>query len=185
MWLQHVYQRVAVHMLVNMRAFSCHFGLLPRARCTAGPRMCEPHLGHIDVMMSTRASVKARSLDVDLVWHWPCTNFGSELWILHYRCCPTTLSGKAPDLATRSALMLPLPLRPDKLSNSPAEHLEEHSRYASPSSLSTNWKCSLLLLELPSDRHRASERSVRIILPLRLLVRDNLSACCLHTWVNA
>ena len=137
--------RITVHM--NMTAWSCHFGLLSRVQRTLDLRMCKPHcgllrLGRIDVMISTRASVKTRvpSLDVDLVWHRPCSNFGSELWILHYRCCPTTLSGKAPDLARRSALRSPLPLRPDKLSIQPSEPLKEHSRYTSPSSLGTGWK---------------------------------------------
>ena len=145
-------------MPLNMTATSCHFGLLSRARRTPDLRMCELHcgllrLGRIDVMISTRASVKTRvpSLDVDLVWHWPCTNFGSELWILHYRCCPTTLSGKAPDLATRSALMLPLPLRPplpsSSLLPSPSSApitaqwtdavLERMRRGSSPSSVAT------------------------------------------------
>ena len=116
--------------------------------------MCEPHcgllrLGRIDVMISTRASVKAlagvSSLYVDLVWHRPCTDFGSR-WFLHARCCLSMLSGKAPDVARCSALILPLPLHPDELSIDPSEPLEEHSRYASPSSLSTGWKCTLLLL---------------------------------------
>ena len=106
-------------MLLNMTTLSCHFGLLSCARPTPDLRMCEPHcglprLGRIDVMISTRASVKAlagvSSLDVDLVWHGPCTDFGPR-WFLHARCCPSTLFGKAPDVARRSALMLPLPLR--------------------------------------------------------------------------
>ena len=144
MLLLRVYKRVVVHILLNTRAFLCHFGLPFHAL----------HSGSEDVRtwdtVWTRASVKAsrvRSLDIDLVWHGPCTDFGPR-WPHHARCCPSTLSGKAPDVARRLALMLPLPLRPDKLSLTPPEHLEEHSRYATPSSLSTGWKCNLLVLGL-------------------------------------
>ena len=75
---------IIVHMLLNTRAFWYHFGLLFRARRTLDLRMCESHcgllhLGRIDVMISTRVSVKSlacvSSLDVDLVWHRPCTDF--------------------------------------------------------------------------------------------------------------
>lgn len=58
--------------------------------------------------------------------------------------------------------MLLLPLRPDKMSVDPGEHSSEHShsRYASVSSLSTGWRCSLLLKQLHLDRKRGGNESV-------------------------
>ena len=70
--------------------------------------MCEPHcgllrLGRIDVMISTRESVKAlagvSSLDVDLVWHWPCTDFVSR-WLLLAGYCSSLLGKYLERLST-------------------------------------------------------------------------------------
>ena len=159
MSLLHVYQRVFVHVLLNTRAFSCHFGLLLRTAHSGSEderTALQPQAWDIDVMISTRASVKARAsrrspLTSSCTGHVPTSDPAGFFtrWILSL----DGLSGKAPNPAWRSALMLPLPLRPDKLSIDPAEHLEEHSRYASPSTLRTGWKCSLLLLELSSDKN--------------------------------
>ena len=113
----------------------------------------------------------------------PCTNFGSR-WFLHARCCPPPLSGKATDVARCSALILPLPLHPDELSIAPSEPLEEHSRYATPSSLSTGWKCSLLVLGLHLSGIERATDPFELAIRLRLLVRDALSACRLLTLVN-
>ena len=58
MWLLHVYQGVVVHMLLNTRAFSCHFGLLSRAAHSGSEdvRTALQPPWDIDVMISTRAS---------------------------------------------------------------------------------------------------------------------------------
>ena len=84
-------------------------------------------------------------------------------------------------MARHSALMLPLPLRADKLSIDPSEPLEEHSRYATPSSLSTGWKCSLLVLGLHlSGIERATdpfELAIRLSTTSRQQ-RSLFAVCC-------